>query len=570
MVGHRWFQRLRIPGFALVLRLSLSLATLGISVLHGTGQEVAPWVISVTAADLLIYVVRHWRPDIAETWMFGLIGALTAIATMAVQTAGATALLLLLIPGIHAGLALGRVGALLAGWVSLIVGYAMIVATPFNVFEGVEIIGLMGVVFLAALIAVIWHEPGPDKNAVAAQEAKALLIRLGSLADSLDTGFDVPALADWALAEIDELVGVERGAVLLRTEGDAVVVGLRGHTRMPWPVPTDPGSVLHRTWSECVSVRGATGIGLERSFVLTVPLTIADGTAAGMIAVDRGAAPFSWEDQRTVESVAHRIEPLIEVGILFSRLRGRAVVEERARLARDIHDGVAQEIAALAFTVDLLVQQTPPDDPVRAGLESLRTSMRHSLADLRNQISTLRMVERPGVSLGAVLSTTMQQFATNTSLRTRMTVDESPFRFPAHLEMQIQRLALDVIADARATGATFVDCTVWLWAPNARLTFAHDGASAVTQEEYAGHPLTEHGRIVVDSLIPQGVYVEVRLGTEAPPSPRVERSERTVTEAGNAEVPLSGRERPRGGGGGVLTDGAHAVGAPLVRRMLQR
>jgi signal transduction histidine kinase len=568
MVGPRWFQRLKVPGFALVLRLSLSLATLGISLLQGTAQEVAPWVIAVTTADLLIYVVRHWRPDIAETWMFGLIGSLTAVATMAAQTAGATALLLLLIPGIHAGLALGRVGALLAGWVSLIVGYAMIVATPFNVFEGTEIIGLMGVVFLTALVAVIWHEPGPDKNAVAAQEAKALLIRLGSLADSLETGFDVPALADWALAEIDELVGVERGAVLLRTEGDAVVVGLSGHTRMPWPVPTDPGSVLHRTWSESVSVRGAAGVGLERSFVLTVPLTIADGTAVGMIAVDRGRAPFSGEDQRSVESVAHRIEPLIEVGILFSRLRGRAVVEERARLARDIHDGVAQEIAALAFTVDLLVQQTPPDDPVRAGLESLRTSMRHSLTDLRNQISTLRMVERPGVSLGAVLSTTMQQFATNTSLRTRMTVDESPFRFPAHLEMQIQRLALDIIADARATGASFVDCTVWLWAPNARLTFAHDGASTVTPEEYADHPLTEHGRIVVDSLIPQGLYVEVRLGSEAPPSPGHQQPAR---EAGRANVPLSGRNRLRGGGGGGVTDGGHAsVGAPLVRRMLQR
>ncbi|MCA1784208.1 MAG: histidine kinase [Intrasporangiaceae bacterium] len=516
MAGRRGLPRFAVPGMGLVLRLSLSLATIGIAVLTNNAFLVVPWALVVTAADTLIVILRTWRPDLAEAWMLGLIAGLTALAAVALQAAGTPALLLILIPAIHAGLSLGLSGALVVGWVNLIVGYAMTIATQNHQFEGVSVIVWMTVAFVATLVASLWRIPPPGKDLIAAQEAKALLIRLGSLADSLDTGFDLPALGDWALSEIDEQVGIERGAVLLRTEGDAVVIGLRGQTRMPWPAPTQPDSALHRTWKESVSVRGASGLGPARSFILTVPLVSADGSAVGMVAVDRSSHPFSSEDQRSVEGIANRIEPLVEVGVLFSRLRGRAAVEERARLARDMHDGVAQELAALAFTVDSLVARTPAEDPVSIGLESLRVSMRQSLGDLRNQISTLRMVERPGVSLGAVLSTTLQEFATNTGVRTSMTLDESPFRFPAHVEMQVQRLALDVLADARASGATFVDWNVWLSAPNARILLTHDGAPGLDRDTYASHPLIQHGEVIVDSLIPTGLYVELVLGGDPP------------------------------------------------------
>ena len=501
----------------LVLRLSLSLATIGIGILAHEPFVVAPWALVVTSVDVLIVVLRLWRPGLAQTWMLFLRAGLTALAALAVQAVGAPALLLILIPAIHAGLSLGLQGALVVGWVSLIVGFSATLGDGGHAFNGIQIIAWMTVAFIATLIAGIWRTVPPDKDAIAAQEAKALLIRLGSLADSLDTGFDLPALGDWSLSEIDDQVGIERGAVLLRTDDDAVVVGLRGHARMPWAAPTQADSVLHRTWVESVSVRGAFGVGADRTFVLTVPLVSAEGTTVGMMAVERSAPPFTAHDQSTVEALAARIEPLVEVGVLFSRLRGRAAVEERSRLARDMHDGVAQDLAALAFTVDALVARTPPEDPVRAGLESLRSSMRHSLGDIRNQISTLRMVERPGVSLGAVLSTTLQEFATTTGARTTITLDESPFRFPAHVEMQVQRLALDLLTDARGSGATFVDWNVRLLAPNATLVFMHDGASVLAPDSFDASALTEHGEVVVESLVPAGLYVELTLGDDPPP-----------------------------------------------------
>jgi signal transduction histidine kinase len=468
-------------------------------------------------------------------------------------------------------------GTLIVGWISLIVGFLMTIIDVEHVYEGAAVLGWMGIAFLTALVAKHWHQPPLDPEAAAALEAKALLTRLASLADTLETGFDIPALGDSALEEIAEDLEIGRGAVLLRTEDHAVVVGLRGHTRMPWPSPTESWSILHRTWSEGVPMRGAFGLSPERSFILTVPIMTTDDTLVGMIALDRATQPFSAEDQRHVEAIAHRVTPMLEVGLLFSRLRGRAAVEERARLARDMHDGVAQELAALAFSVDTLIEQTPEDSPVHRGLESLRTMMRDSLGDIRSQISTLRMVERPGVSLGAMLSRALQEFTSNTNLRTTMTLDESPFRFPAHVEMQVQRAALDVLNDARSTGASFVDWNVWLSAPNARIVFQHDGATLITADSYASHPLLAHGTVVVDSLVPQGLYLEVGLGAEAPPTahPVVETLSSDESSDLWSTRPFwrdDDDDPPRSVGAGSADGGSTypTLALPLPRRSLQQ
>jgi signal transduction histidine kinase len=518
MEGAFWFRPHTMPGFGLVLRLSLSLAAIGIAFLSGDFFAILPWALAVTAVDVMSVIVKYWRPEDARIWMPVATVFLTALSMTGLQVVGSEAFLLLLAAAIHGGLYSGFMGTLIVGWISLIVGFLMTIIDVEHVYEGAAVLGWMGIAFLTALVAKHWHQPPLDPEAAAALEAKALLTRLASLADTLETGFDIPALGDSALEEIAEDLEIGRGAVLLRTEDHAVVVGLRGHTRMPWPSPTESWSILHRTWSEGVPMRGAFGLSPERSFILTVPIMTTDDTLVGMIALDRATQPFSAEDQRHVEAIAQRVTPMLEVGLLFSRLRGRAAVEERARLARDMHDGVAQELAALAFSVDTLIEQTPEDSPVHRGLESLRTMMRDSLGDIRSQISTLRMVERPGVSLGAMLSRALQEFTSNTNLRTTMTLDESPFRFPAHVEMQVQRAALDVLNDARSTDASFVDWNVWLSAPNARIVFQHDGATLITADSYASHPLLAHGTVVVDSLVPQGLYLEVGLGAEAPPT----------------------------------------------------
>jgi signal transduction histidine kinase len=92
---------------------------------------------------------------------------------------------------------------------------------------------------------------------------------------------------------------------------------------------------------------------------------------------------------------------------LHERIRELTVVEERARLARDLHDAVAQKLFSLRLTAAALSQHRPPGaleaaDP-RAELERVQILAGEALAELRSVIFELRPAELAGDGLAGSL-----------------------------------------------------------------------------------------------------------------------------------------------------------------------
>ena len=75
------------------------------------------------------------------------------------------------------------------------------------------------------------------------------------------------------------------------------------------------------------------------------------------------------------------------------------------------------------------------------------------MADLRLHITDLRVAERPGTGLGAVLGAAVQSFGSVTGVRTTVTVSEGQRRLDPRVEILIHRLVMDILADAQACGA---------------------------------------------------------------------------------------------------------------------
>ncbi|NLJ54940.1 MAG: hypothetical protein GX344_12520 [Intrasporangiaceae bacterium] len=514
---HRW--RASVPVLALVMRLALAAAMILASWVSGVFFVAAPWAVAVAVADLLLFVLLRWRAGPHTIWK---VLGVTAIALLA--TAGAQVIperlgvLLNTGAAVLGGLVLGLRGALVVAACFVAGSLLMIELTAHHGLHGLDVVAVLASVSAAGLISAIWHERAPQANTAAAREARKLLVRLSSLAESLDTGFDLPSLGDTTLEEVAEQIDLERAALIVRNGKHPVPISLLGLSRLPWAAPSHPESQLHRTWSEGIAIRRAYENESERWFLLTMPLHDSQGELLGLIAMDRQETPYSSAEEAALAQIALGTGPLLEVAILFSGLRTRAALEERSRLARDMHDGVAQELAALSYSVDTLLSQAAHGQDVTSGLRWLRQSMRQSLGDIRHQISTLRMVERPDVSLGSVLSTNLRNAGTNSGMRTTMSIEETPFRFPAHIEVSLNRLALDVLADARAGGATMFDMEVALSAPNARLAMRHDGRSGLDSTSFDHHPAAAHGEILVERLLPTGRYVEIVLGSDPAPT----------------------------------------------------
>ena len=155
-------------------------------------------------------------------------------------------------------------------------------------------------------------------------------------------------------------------------------------------------------------------------------------------------------------------------------------------IARDIHDGIAQELAALGYRVDALrMQAGVPGTSMRDSLDVLRENLGGVMADLRLDITDLRLAERPGTGLGAVLGAAVQSFGSVTGVRTTVTVSQGQRRLDPRLEILVHRLVMDVLADAQTSGArnAWVTLTTSVVGP-AKVDVTHDGNPRTARRNY--------------------------------------------------------------------------------------
>lgn len=70
---------------------------------------------------------------------------------------------------------------------------------------------------------------------------------------------------------------------------------------------------------------------------------------------------------------------------------------QRLELAREIHDGIAQDLVALGYELDLLLASTNSQEPVRKGIRSLRFQVDDLIAKMRRQMYQLRQAQGESV-----------------------------------------------------------------------------------------------------------------------------------------------------------------------------
>ena len=71
--------------------------------------------------------------------------------------------------------------------------------------------------------------------------------------------------------------------------------------------------------------------------------------------------------------------------------------EERARIARELHDGIAQDLAALGYALDAEIGRSDTSDSSRKALRTLREQVTNLNAKVRAEIFTLRSEKSPTI-----------------------------------------------------------------------------------------------------------------------------------------------------------------------------
>ena len=164
---------------------------------------------------------------------------------------------------------------------------------------------------------------------------------------------------------------------------------------------------------------------------LGVPITVKGRSVGNLYLTDKaGAAEFSEGDQRLVETFAVHAGIAIENARLHEQVQRLAIVDERERISKDLHDGIIQNIYAVGLSLEDIpdILRDDPDE-VERRVERAIDSLHLTIRDIRNFIFGLRPELLSGATLVAGLAAIVEEFRHNSMIDVELhagTLDDEP------------------------------------------------------------------------------------------------------------------------------------------------
>jgi signal transduction histidine kinase len=187
---------------------------------------------------------------------------------------------------------------------------------------------------------------------------------------------------------------------------------------------------------------------LMRSF-LGVPI-VAKGDIIGAfyLTEKQGAPGFTDADERIITVLAAHAAIAIENARLFEASRELSVIEERNRLARELHDAMTQNLFSLSLTAEAaagLVQTDP--GRAEAELGRVRELARDTQAELRSLIFELRPPRLEADGLVATIGKDLEVLGRAHGLKADLRVDGTP-ELDSDVEIELYRIVQEALNNA--------------------------------------------------------------------------------------------------------------------------
>lgn len=327
----------------------------------------------------------------------------------------------------------------------------------------------------------------------AAEEQLAVRARQQAVVSAIGqaalAGTDVQDLMERAVLEVADILGVENVSVLeLAPERDELLVragigwrsGVVGRV-IPLGDHGSPAS-LSITTGESVIVDHletddrfiAPSILLEHGVIggMTSIIQGRDRTFGVLAAYSVRPRTFSAQDVAFNESVANVLAAAIERLSSEQALADRAEdlsrlaeqrqwlldalvsaqEDERARVARELHDGLGQVLTSLAlFATDLSLGDMPEEQ--RQKIKGFRERVQKAIGDMRQLVWSLRPVELDDEGLVAALRRLVSQVREHDGVEADLLAEVGADRLPPSIEATVYRVVQEAITNALRHGS---------------------------------------------------------------------------------------------------------------------
>lgn len=183
--------------------------------------------------------------------------------------------------------------------------------------------------------------------------------------------------------------------------------------------------------------------------ILIVPMFVA-GEAAGVIGIRfNQKREFRAEEIELAQALVNQAMLAMQLTRLSEKSRRSAVIAERNRLARDVHDTLAQGFTGVIVQLEAAEEAMAQNQvsKVSGHLERASGLARHSLQEARRSVRALRPQALEENSLSIALKDLIEKMTSGTPVRAILTVDGEPGQLPSEWENNLLRIGQEVLTN---------------------------------------------------------------------------------------------------------------------------
>jgi signal transduction histidine kinase/CheY-like chemotaxis protein len=329
----------------------------------------------------------------------------------------------------------------------------------------------------------------------AEREQRLLAEALRDTATALSSTRNLSEALDRILTIIERVVPHDAAEIMLLEEGSARVVRTRGYVEpsreqellsLRWPVANIPNlrSMVETRQPMIIpditlhpdQAKMRIGPGWRwRSYVGT-PIHL-NGEVIGFINLESTKSHFfEMRDADRLAAFAEQAAIAIQNARLHEQEQTLAALQERERLARDLHDAVSQTLFSANMIAEALIRQlSRHPEKVEQGLKELHGLTRGAMAEMRALLLELR----PSSLLEVEITSLFQQLADATRSRRRITISvqiAKQVQLPSEVKLALYRITQEALNNiAKHARATRADITLKNEIGNIILEITDDG-----------------------------------------------------------------------------------------------
>lgn len=309
------------------------------------------------------------------------------------------------------------------------------------------------------------HMPQSDADALRQRNRELLILNV--IAEALNRSVDLDQALEAALTEVAALFALHTSWIwLLQPDTDESYLAAAQH--LPPALAEHPERMADSCYCldtfrdddlagaanvnivTCSRLKGLVGGTEGLRYHASIPL-YANARKLGVLNVASGDwRELSPDDLRLLHTVGDLLGMAIERAQLYARSARLGAAEERNRLARDMHDTLAQGLTAIALQIDsadALLEAGMPAERIRERLQRALALTHANLEDTRRTVLDLRAAPLEGRTLVAAVETLVREFQTQGFL-IRFEATDANRPLAPRVEVGVYRIAQEALGNA--------------------------------------------------------------------------------------------------------------------------